>query len=217
MHHFRNRARPLLLATSGDHALSWSWARRGYTSRRPAELAAEYDAYLALERIGREREALPSGFPAGESPSDYNYIMDYWRYDVEAMNVATVDAPPFDDYLDALRTLKATGARTVVFIIPKGHYLLGTEDHTRKLAEFYDAAAKRIRELDIPVIEFNSTNYTFTDFQDPWALLTEHTGAHKFSRQFATVIAAMTSGASIPSPIARQLPTGDHDIRWATP
>ena len=67
------------------------------------------------------------------------------------------------------------------------------------------------------MIQFNSTNYTLADFQDPWALLTEHTGAQKFSRQFADVIAAITGGASIPSQIARQLPAGDGALRWEAP
>ncbi len=220
MHRYRNLAVPLLRANNGEDALSWSWARRGYTHRRPAELAAEYDAYLALEKNGREEE--PSSFApwpgaGAPTPSEYNFIMDYWRFDFEAINTATVDDPPFDDYLQALRTLKSTGARTIVYIIPKSHHLIGTKEHARKLAEFYDAAAKRIRALDIPVLEFNSTNYTFAEFQDPWALLTEHTGAPKFSRQFADVIAAITRGATIPSQIARQLPAGDGVVRWDSP
>jgi hypothetical protein len=186
-----SRFAPALRRDNGEHALSWSLARRGYIERIPDSLRSEHDAFA------RERTQM------FEEPG----VADFTRYDREVISKFPLDGEGFQRYLAGLRALQAMGAKVVVYIIPKANYLIAGPQDARLLQGFFDAAARKINALGIPVIQMSSASYDLSEFQNTWVLLSEDTGGIRFSRELADMVAAVLAGAPLPPRVARLLPS----------
>ena len=180
---------PALREENGERALSWSLARRGYIRRIPDSLRSEQEIFA------RTRAAF----------FDEAYIADYNRYDRDAVNKFPVEGEPFQKYLAGLQELESLGAKVIVYISPKASHIIAGPEDARLLQGFFDAAARKIHALGIPVVQMNSMSYALDEFQNTWGLLSEDKGAPRFSRELADVVHAILTGAPVPSRLARVL------------
>lgn len=183
---------PALREENGERALSWSLERRGYIERIPESLRSEHEAFA------RTRAAF----------FDEGYIADYNRYDRDAVNKFPLQAEPFQKYLAGLQGLQALGAKVIVYISPKASHIIAGPEDARLLQGFFDGAAREIHALGIPVVQMNSMSYALGEFQNTWGLLSEDTGAPRFSRELADVVHAILTGAPVPVRLARVIQPG---------
>jgi hypothetical protein len=180
---------PALLEENGERALSWSLTRRGYIRRIPDSLRREHETYAETRA----------------ADLDEAYIADYNRYDRDAVKMFSVEGEPFQQYLTSLQELESLGTKVIVYIAPKASHIIAGPKDAQLLQGFFDAATRKIHALGIPVVQMNSMSYTLDEFRNTWALLSEDTGAPRFSRELADIVDAILTGVPIPSRVARLL------------
>ncbi len=195
-----SRLAPALREENGEHALSWSLARRGYIERIPDSLRSEHDAFA--------RERAPT--------LDEPMIADFTRYDRDVVRKFSIDGEGFQKYLAGLQALQSMGARVVVYIMPKANYIIAGPEDAQLLQGYFDAAAQKIRALGIPVVQMSSASYDLSEFQNTWALLSEDRGAIRLSRELADMVDAVLDGAPLPPRVARLLPSSPTGERAAS-
>ncbi len=178
--------------------LAWSLEERGHVRWTDPETASEYQVAQGLHDRGVY--GTRTGFARF---ANMNTCEDPER--TVGCKPRRGDGPRMDTYVSMLKEFKERSDELIVFITPKSHKTRELVDN--RVSDFYHQAAERIqKEVGVEVIWLleHPDGYTIDDFRSrSYALLSEQSGAPRFSKHLAQKVAQIMSEKALDRQAAR--------------